>query len=166
MRLGSGIARVPEMLRRSIPVGLGVDGSASNDSSDMLGELRTCLMLHRVLGGADAITAPEVLGLATRGGARLLGWGESVGTLAPGKAADLALFEMDRLDYAGALSDPLAAVIFSGCSHLAHTVIVNGRVQLEGGVLKGVDERALRQDANRIARRMMEQAGHDTRFML
>ncbi len=166
MRLGSGIARVPEMLRRAIPLGLAVDGSASNDSSDMLGELRACLMLHRVLGGANAITAPEVLGLATRGGAALLGWGEAVGTLAPGQAADLALFEMDRLDYAGALSDPLAAVIFSGCSHLAHTVIVNGEVRLEAGVVKGVDERALARDANRVARELMEQAGHDTRFML
>jgi cytosine/adenosine deaminase-related metal-dependent hydrolase len=166
MRLGSGIARVPEMLRRGIPLGLAVDGSASNDSSDMLGELRACLMLHRVLGGAGAITAPEVLGLATRGGAALLGWSESVGTLAPGKAADLALFEMDRLDYAGALSDPLAAVIFSGCSHLAHTVIVNGEVRLEAGVLCGVDERTLREQANRIARSMMDQAGHDTRFIL
>lgn len=165
MRLGSGIARVPEMLAAEIPVGLAVDGSASNDSSDMLGELRACLMLHRVLGGAAAITADQVLGIATRGGAALLGWPE-IGSLERGKAADLVLIEMDRLDYAGALSDPLAAVIFSGCSHQAHTVIVNGEVVLEDGVLTTIDEVELRHEANRHARAMMEAAGHDTTWML
>jgi cytosine/adenosine deaminase-related metal-dependent hydrolase len=154
------------MLRLGIPLGLAVDGSASNDSSDMLGELRACLLLHRVLGGADALTAGDVLGIATRGGARLLGWGDEIGTLAPGKGADLVLIEMDRLDYAGALSDPLAAVIFSGISHAVDTAIVNGRVRLRGGQLVGIDERALRHDANRVARRMLEQAGHDARFVL
>jgi 8-oxoguanine deaminase len=165
MRLGSGIARVPELLKLGVPVGLAVDGSASNDSSDMLGELRACLLLHRVLGGAGAITAEQVLELGTIGGARLLGW-STIGTLAPGKAADLALVEMDRLDYVGALSDPLAAVIFSGCSHEVDTAIVNGAVVLEGGRVLGIDEAALRRDANRIARTMLERAGHDTRWML
>ncbi len=165
MRLGSGIARVPEMLAAKIPVGLGVDGSASNDSSDMLGELRACLMLHRVLGGAAAITAEQVLGIATRGGGALLGWPE-IGSLERGKAADLVLVEMDRLDYAGALSDPLAAVIFSGCSHQAHTVIVNGEIVVEDGALTMIDEVELRHEANRHARAMMEAAGHDTAWML
>jgi 8-oxoguanine deaminase len=165
MRLGSGIARVPEMRRLGVPVGLAVDGSASNDSSDMIGEMRSCLMLHRVLGGADAITAADVLDLATRGGAALLGWSE-IGTLEPGKAADLVLVEMDRLDYAGALSDPLAAVIFSGCSHQVHTAIVNGEVRLREGVVVGLDEVALRRRANQLARQMMEKAGHSTRWML
>jgi cytosine/adenosine deaminase-related metal-dependent hydrolase len=165
MRLGSGIARVPEMLRRHVPVGLAVDGSASNDTSDMLGEMRSCLMLHRVLGGASAIGVRDVLGLATRGGAQLLGWSE-VGTLEPGKAADVVLVEMDRLDYAGALSDPLAALVFSGFSHGVHTAIVDGKVRLREGQLVGIDEVDLRHQANRIARRMMKQAGHDTRWTL
>ena len=165
MRLGSGIARVPEMLRMGIPVGLAVDGSASNDTSDMIGELRSCLMLHRVLGGAGAITAEQVLGIATRGGAALLGWPE-VGTLEVGQAADVVLVEMDRLDYAGALSDPLAAIIFSGLSHNVDTVLVNGQIVLQNGALANVDEVALRREANAEARRMMEAAGHDTRWML
>jgi cytosine/adenosine deaminase-related metal-dependent hydrolase len=164
MRLGSGIARVPEMRRLQVPVGLAVDGSASNDSSDMIGEMRTCLLLHRVLGGASAMTAPEVLDMATRGGAALLGWSE-VGTLEPGKAADLVLVEMDRLDYAGALSDPLAAIIFSGCSHQVHTAIVNGEVRLREGVVLGLDEAALRRRANELARSMVERAGLSTRWM-
>ncbi len=165
MRLGSGIARVPEMMAQKIPVGLAVDGSASNDTSDMLGEMRACLMLQRVLGGADAIRAADVLGLATQGGARLLGW-DDIGRLVPGMAADLVLIEMDRLDYAGALSDPLAAVIFSGITHQVHTSIVNGEIVLEEGQVLGVDEETLRRDANQIARQMMDQAGHDTSWML
>ncbi len=165
MRLGSGVARVPEMLRQQIPVGLAVDGSASNDSSDMLGEMRTCLLLHRVLGGAAAITAPEVLAMATRGGASLLGWPE-IGRLAPGQAADVVLIDMQRLDYAGSLSDPLAAIIFCGISHEVHTVIVNGKVVLSEGHLVRIDEKELCAQANRMARKMMEQAGHDTRWML
>jgi len=165
MRLGSGIARVPQMLRLGVPVGLGVDGSASNDTSDMMGELRACLMLHRVLGGAAAITAEQVLGLATRGGATLLGWPE-VGTLELDQAADLVLVEMDRLDYAGALSDPLAAIIFSGISHQVDTVIVDGKIVVQEGMVLGVDEQSLRRQANAEARRMMEAAGHDTGWML
>jgi cytosine/adenosine deaminase-related metal-dependent hydrolase len=165
MRLGSGIARVPEMLKMGIPVGLAVDGSASNDTSDMLGEMRVCLLLQRVLGGADAITADQVLYIATRGGARLLGWPE-IGSLEVGKAADLVLVEMDRLDYAGALSDPLAAVIFSGISHQVDTVIVNGKVVLKEGRVVGLDEERLRHQANEQAKVMMEKAGHDTKWIL
>jgi cytosine/adenosine deaminase-related metal-dependent hydrolase len=165
MRLGSGIARVPEMIAAEIPVGLAVDGSASNDSSDMLGELRACLLLQRVRGGAGAITARQVFDLATAGGAGLLGW-STIGSLAPGMAADLVMIEMNRLDYAGALSDPLAAIIFSGMSHEAHTVIVNGEIVVEGGELKTVDEGRLRDEANRLARAMMEAAGQPTRWML
>ncbi|HEX9974648.1 MAG TPA: 8-oxoguanine deaminase, partial [bacterium] len=86
MRLGSGIARIPEMLQMGIPVGLAVDGSASNDSSDMVGEMRQALLLHRVHSGADAITAEQVLEIATLGSARLLGRSD-IGSLEIGKAA-------------------------------------------------------------------------------
>ncbi|MBK8481949.1 MAG: 8-oxoguanine deaminase [Proteobacteria bacterium] len=165
MRLGSGICRVPELLAQGVRVGLGVDGSASNDSSDMVGELRNCLLLHRVCGGAGAITVPQVLALATRGGASLLGW-ETIGRLAADWAADLAIFEMDRLDYAGALSDPLGALMLCGSSHQAHTTIVNGKVVVRAGQLVTIDEVELRRKAQRLARQMLERAGHDTRWML
>ena len=110
------------------------------------------------------MTADKVLRLATRGSASLLGW-ESIGSIEVGKAADLAIFEMQRLDYAGALSDPLAAIIFSGCSHEVDTTIVNGHVTVRGGKLVGVDEAELRKRANAISRRMLEAEGHDTRWM-
>ena len=138
-------------------MGLAVDGSASNDSSDMTGEMRSCLMIHRVLGGADAITADQVLGVATGGGAKVLGF-DKVGTLEVGMAADLCLYEMNRMDYAGALSDPLAAIIFSGYSHQVDTTIVNGKVVVEGGRLKNMDEETLRDEANKQAKIMLEKA--------
>jgi cytosine/adenosine deaminase-related metal-dependent hydrolase len=165
MRLGSGIARIPQMLKDGIPVGLAVDGSASNDASDMMGEMRACLLLHRVLGGAEAMTADQVLTLATRGGARLLGWPE-IGSLEVGQAADVVLIEMNRLDYAGALCDPLAAIMFCGISHNVHTVIVNGREVLKEGRVLQLDEEVLRDQANEQCRRMLELAGHSTQWML
>jgi len=164
MRLGSGICRVPEMIEREIRVGLGVDGSASNDSSDMLGEARNALLLSRVRYGPAAMTADTVLRLATRGSASLLGWDE-IGTIEVGKAADLAIFEMQRLDYAGALADPLAAIVFSGYSHEVHTTIVNGEVVVREGKVVGVDEDALRVRANAISKAMLAAEGHDTRWM-
>ncbi|MCC6751349.1 MAG: 8-oxoguanine deaminase [Deltaproteobacteria bacterium] len=165
MRLGSGICRVPELLARGVRVGLAVDGSASNDSSNMLGELRSCLLVHRVHGTPAAMTADLALRLATRGSAELLGW-ERLGTLAVGQAADLALVEMKRLDYAGALSDPLAAAVFAGISHNVHTTIVDGKVVVSGGRLVCLDEDALRDRANALSKRMLEQAGHSTKWML
>jgi cytosine/adenosine deaminase-related metal-dependent hydrolase len=104
MRLGSGIAPVRTMLHLGVPVGLGVDGSASNDSNDVLMEARQALLLARVLGGADALNPYEALGMATRGGARCLGR-DDLGQLAPGKAADVALYPSDGLERAGAQWD-------------------------------------------------------------
>ena len=112
-RLGSGISPVREMLDAGVPVGLGVDGSASNDSSNMLAEARQALLAHR--SGREPsqwLTAEDVLWAATRGGARCLGRDE-LGSLEPGKAADLVLVDTRRLSYAGAGSDPLAALVFS-----------------------------------------------------
>jgi len=150
MRLGSGIARVPEMLKLGIPVGLAVDGSASNDSSDMVGEMRQALLLHRVHAGPDAITAEQVLEMATLGSARLLGRSD-IGSLEPGKAADIAIFELNKLEYTGALADPLAALIFSGINHEADMTIVNGNIVVEHGRLVGIDEAEIIAHGNRLA---------------
>jgi cytosine/adenosine deaminase-related metal-dependent hydrolase len=158
MRLGSGICRVREMLDLGVPVGLAVDGSASNDASDMLGEARQALLLQRVRYGSAGITAREVLGLATIGGARLLGY-EQLGMLAEGALADLALFDVMTLPYAGALSDPAAALLFSGYDHGVDHLIVNGRFVVRKRRLCGADEERIRDAANHCARRLLSKAG-------
>ncbi len=156
MRLGSGICRVTEMLPMGINVALAVDGSASNDSSDMLGEIRNALLLQRVQYGASALTTLDVMKMATENGARLLGF-EKIGKIREGWAADLALFNVGKLEYSGSLSDPLAAIIFSGYNHGAEYTIVNGKVAVENGVLTGYDEIELMNKCNTISKRMISQ---------
>ncbi|OHD67491.1 MAG: 8-oxoguanine deaminase [Spirochaetes bacterium RBG_13_68_11] len=154
MRLGSGICRVRDMLDRGITVSLAVDGSASNDSSDFLGEMRHALLLQRVARGSAALGARDVLSMATEGGARTLGF-ERIGRIEPGYAADLAVFDVGRLEYAGSLSDPLAALVFAGYNHGTAYTIVNGKLVVDGGRLVGVDERELTDRANRAAARLL-----------
>lgn len=156
MRLGSGIAPVRAMLTAGVPVGLGVDGSASNDSSHMLAEARQAMLLQRVQHGADALTARQTLEMATLGGAGVLGR-DDVGSLEAGKAADFIAFDLNRLDYAGALHDPLAAVVFCAPQR-ADLVVVNGQVVVEGGQVLGVDLEGLVRRHNEISRQMIEQA--------
>jgi cytosine/adenosine deaminase-related metal-dependent hydrolase len=159
MRLGSGIARVPEMLRRGVPVGLGVDGSSSNDTSDMLAEVRQALLLSRVRHGADALSAEAVLRLATSGSARLLGRQQEIGSLEIGKLADIVLVDLDRIDLAGSLSDPMAAVVFSGMQHRVRTVIVHGDILVDEGHLVGVDEEEITRKAQQLSFRLLDKAG-------
>ena len=161
-RLGSGIAPVREMLEAGVPVGLGVDGSASNDSSNMLAEARMALLAHR--SGREPsrwLTAEEVLWAATRGGARCLGR-DDVGSLEPGKAADLVLLDTRRLSYAGAGSDPLAALVFSPWPEPADTVMVNGRIVVERGELVGVDVPRLVAHAEEASAALLDAALRDT----
>ncbi len=150
MRLGSGICRVREMLNLGITVSLAVDGSASNDSSDFLGEMRQSLLLQRVRYGSEGITVDEVLKIATENGARVLGFG-NLGRIEPGFAADIAVFDVDRLEYCGSRSDPPASLLFCGYDHGAAYVICNGRVVVDSGRIPGIDEEKLKRDANRIA---------------
>ena len=156
MRLGSGICRVKEMLSIGINVALAVDGSASNDSSDMLGEIRNALLLQRVRYGAAALTTLDVMKMATENGAKLLNF-EKVGRIREGWAADLAIFDVGKMEYSGALSDPLAAIIFSGYNHGAEYTIVNGKVGVEHGRLTGFDETELMTRCNAISARMLNQ---------
>ena len=164
MRLGSGIARVREMLDLGVPVGLGVDGSASNDSSDMLGEARQAMLLQRVRYGSGGLAAREALSIATEGGARILGY-DRLGRIEEGWLADLALFDVMKLEYAGALADPVAALLLCGYDHGADHVIVNGEIVLESrrlvgpGARAGRDEEAIRVNADLASRRLLEKAG-------
>ncbi|HDQ15092.1 MAG TPA: 8-oxoguanine deaminase, partial [Sediminispirochaeta sp.] len=154
MRLGSGICRVAEMLPMEINVALAVDGSASNDSSDMLGELRNALLLQRVKYGAAALGTRDVFRMASENGAKLLGY-RKIGKLEKGYAADMAIFDVHKLEYTGALSDPLAALIFSGYNHGTDYTIVNGRLAVEHGRLTGFPEEELVEKGNQIARDLL-----------
>jgi cytosine/adenosine deaminase-related metal-dependent hydrolase len=157
MRLASGIAPVRRMLDRGVPVGLGVDGSASNDGAHMLGEARQAMLLQRVGFGPDAMTARQALELATLGGAKVLGR-DDIGALAPGMSADLVLFRLDQLGYAGALHDPLAALVFCTPASVACS-IVHGRVVVRDGRLVTVELEPLVEWHNRLAMDLMSRAG-------
>jgi 8-oxoguanine deaminase len=156
MRLGSGIAPIREMLDRGVKVGLAVDGSASNDSSHMLAEARTAMLLQRVQKGAGALSAQEALEMATLGGAAVLGR-DDIGSLSPGKAADFIAINLDRLEYAGAEHDPLGALLFCRPVNVDLSVI-NGRVVVEKGRFVGFDlERAIARQ-NELSREMLKGA--------
>ncbi|MBI5239474.1 MAG: 8-oxoguanine deaminase [Elusimicrobia bacterium] len=157
LRLGSGIAPARMYLKHKVPLGLGVDGSASNDCCDMLGEVRQAMLVARVKSGVGAMPARDALWIATRGGAAVLGR-DDIGELSPGKAADLTVFDLSGIEFAGALSDPVAAVLFCGSSHKAKHVMVNGELVVEDGRLLKADETALAAKANQLSREMLEKA--------
>ena len=159
MRLASGIAPIRKMLDAGVPVGLGVDGSASNDAAHMVNEARQALLLARVArslepfgcdrGPAD-MSARDALALATRGGAQVLGRTD-IGHLAPGMCADLALFDLDTLGFAGgSVHDPVGALVLCASAPAAWTV-VDGRVVVREGRLASVEVESLVQRQNSMA---------------
>ena len=155
-RLGSGIAPVPAMLRAGVAVGFGVDGSASNDSGDLLGEARLAFLIHRARWGADSISARDCLWMLTRGGAAVLGR-DDIGRLEAGAAADVVLFDLDQVAFAGGPSiDPVAGLIFCGTSGHVSWSIINGRVVVERGRIAGLAEKPLVAEANAIAARLVD----------
>jgi cytosine/adenosine deaminase-related metal-dependent hydrolase len=166
MRLASGIAPVRRMVDAGVPVGLGVDGSASNDAAQMLNEARQAMLLARVgralapFGcdhGPAEMTARDALALATRGGAQVLGRSD-IGHLAPGMCADLAVFDVRGLPFAGgAVHDPLGALLLCASAQAAYTV-VHGRVVVDQGRLATVDLGPLVERHNRLARELAEAA--------
>jgi 8-oxoguanine deaminase len=157
MRLSSGLAPVRRYRRAGVPVGLGVDGSASNDSSHMLAESRQAMLLSRVGAavapdidpGEGMLSAREVLEMATLGGAAVLGRGD-IGALAPGMCADFIGLDLNQLAYAGGLHDPVAATLFCSPSEVAFNY-VGGQPVVEDGHLTGVDLPPLIEDHNRAA---------------
>ncbi len=166
MRLASGIAPIRRMLDAGVPVGLGVDGSASNDGAHMLGEARQALLLARVgrslvpYGcdhGPAEMTARDALALATRGGAQVLGRPD-IGHLAPGMCADLALFDLRSLAFAGgAVHDPVGALLLCASAPAAYTV-VNGRIVVRQGQLATVELAPLVEQHNVLAMAMAQAA--------
>ena len=154
MRLGSGIARVREMIDMGINVGIGVDGSASNDSSDMLGELRNAMLLQRVKYGPSGLTAAEVFKMGIENGNKILNYSKA-GKIKESWLADLALFNINKIEYAGSLSDPLASLVFTGINHQTEYTIVNGKIVVEKGKLVGEDEEVIVKKGNEIAARLL-----------
>jgi 8-oxoguanine deaminase len=173
MRLGSGIAPIRTLVDAGAPVGLAVDGSASNDSSNFLAEIRQALLLHRLPEAqkgrtegqgesAKWFSAEDVLWMATRGGARVLGYADEIGSIEEGKAADMVLIDSQQLSFAGALSDPLAAIVFSQSSNSVHTTIVNGKIVVESGRLVEEDLESLIRTQNQLSAQMLDRASRRT----
>ncbi|MCB9457186.1 MAG: 8-oxoguanine deaminase [Anaerolineaceae bacterium] len=157
MRLASGIAPVRKMLDARVPVGLGVDGSASNDAGHLLNEARQAMLLQRVMGDPAGLSAREALEIATLGGAAVLGR-DDVGALAPGMAADLVAFRLDTVGFAGALHDPVAGLVF-GQSPAVDLSIINGRVTVRDGVLLTDDLPVLVERHNGLSRSLIDGMG-------
>lgn len=155
MKLSSGVARIPEMLALGVPVGLAVDGSASNDASNLLDEIRVAYLLHRLTRGDAAPTGYDLLKLATRGSAELLGR-DDIGQIAAGKAADLFAIRVDRIETVCADAD-LASLFGTVGWHLpADYVFVNGQKTVEDGRLLRVNEERLAADARTEVARLLE----------
>lgn len=156
MRLASGIAPVRAMRDAGVPVGLGVDGSASNDGAHMLGEARQAMLLQRVGYGPAAMSAREALEIATLGGARVLNR-DDIGALAPGMSADFVAFDMSQVGFAGAGHDPVAALVFCTPANVAASVI-NGREVVRDGALLTADLPNVLLRHRALARTLFERA--------
>jgi cytosine/adenosine deaminase-related metal-dependent hydrolase len=150
LRLGAGVAPVRELLDAGVRVGLGVDGSASNERGDSLLEVKQALLVARGRGGPEALTAREALRLGTRGGAAVLKR-DDLGSLEPGKSADLAVWRLDGLELAGA-DDPVAGLVFSGPHRVDRLVVGGDDVVREGQLVRG-DEAEIAREHRRVAAR-------------
>ncbi len=163
-RLGSGIARIPEALALGVPVGLAVDGAASNEAADMASEAHMAWLVHRAdpragprgvqPGGlANAMTVEDVVHIGTEGGAKLMGL-DGVGTLQVGQAADIALYDLDDPRHFG-LHDPAVGPVASGGRAKLRALLVQGRTVVENDLIPGLDLGALRRDAQRLVNTML-----------
>lgn len=139
MKLSSGVCKIPEMLKLGVPVGLAVDGSASNDGSSLLEEMRVCYLLHRLNSSDKAPSAYDILKIATNGGAKVLGR-DDIGSLEVGKAADLFMIDMRRLEMVGANFDSKSLFGTIGWKGSVDYTIVNGKVVVEKGKIVTIDE--------------------------
>jgi len=153
MTLASGQCRTKELEAAGSPIGLGVDGSASNDNSNLMESVRHALMINRLTYNAASVTHFDVLRWATAGSARCIGR-DDLGTIAVGKQADLALYTLDELRFSGA-GDPLAALVLCG-AHAADRVMIKGAWKVEGGMPVGVDVAKLRHEHGQAAKAFLE----------
>lgn len=152
MKLSSGIAKIPQMLKLNVPVGLGVDGSASNDGSNMLEEMRVAFLLHRLNSGKNAPTAYDILKMATRGSAKVLGRSD-IGELSVGMAGDLFMINLNRLELIGADLDPKSLLSTVGFKGAVDYTVVNGVIVVKNGKLVTIDEEKIYYESNIVAKK-------------
>ncbi len=153
-RLGAGIAPVAELLRAGVPVGLGVDGTASNESGQLGPEMRAALLAGRARGGPRAITTRQALAMATIGGAQCLGRQGELGSLEVGKLADVAVWRLDTAAHAG-IVDPVAALVLGSPPPL-ELLLVGGRPVVEAGRLVTLDVAALARSVTQASKRLVQ----------
>jgi cytosine/adenosine deaminase-related metal-dependent hydrolase len=156
-RLGAGICRSHDLLAAGVPVGLGVDGPASNEASSLLGEVRAATLVARAAGGPEALGVRRALEMATMGGARVLGREAEIGSLEPGKLADIALWRLDTLPHAG-IADPVAALVLGSAAPL-ELLLVNGRPIVERDRVLTVDEHQVAAGARDASKALLRKAG-------
>jgi 5-methylthioadenosine/S-adenosylhomocysteine deaminase len=157
MKLGSGTARVGEMLARGVSVSLGADGAPCNNRLDMFTEMRAASLLQKVSGGAEALPAREVLRMATVGGARALGLADEIGSLEAGKRADITILDLAS-PHLTPHPDPVSAIVYAAQTSDVRTVLVDGRVLLRDGRLTTLDEREVLTEAVREAEALARRA--------
>ena len=156
-RLGAGVCRTRDLVASGVPVGLGVDGAASNEASSLVEELRHALLFARAVGGPTAMTVRDALALATIGGARVLGWDDQIGSLEVGKLADVALWRLDTLAHAD-IADPVAALVLGSPPPL-ELLLVQGTTVVRRGELMTVDEDDLTRQVQRAGTTLLSKAG-------
>src|SRR2546430_1390851 len=159
LKLGSGLARIAEMLARKIPVSLGADGAACNNRLDMFTEMRTAALLQKLAHGPEVLPAARVLRMATIDGARALGLEKEIGSLETGKRADLILVNLDQLHSSPQRDDVVSALVYSAGSSDVRTTIIDGRVVMRDGELLTLNEADVIGAANREAKALADRAG-------
>lgn len=158
MKLGSGVAPVSEMLSRGVSVSLGADGAPCNNRLDMFTEMRSAALLQKVSRGADALPAAAVLRMATRGGARALGLEDEVGSIEPGKRADLTVLELERL-HTTPRPEIVSTVVYAAEARDVRDVLIDGRPVLRDGRLTTLDERAVVAEASQQYKLLAARSG-------
>ena len=158
LKLGSGLARIAEMLARKIPVSLGADGAACNNRLDMFTEMRTAALLQKLAHGPEVLPAARVLRLATIDGARALGLEKEIGSLEAGKRADLIVVNLDQL-HSSPQREVVSTLVYSTVSSDVRTTIIDGQVLMRDGLLVSMNEASVIEDANREAGALAERAG-------
>lgn len=154
MKLNSGICRTSELIKGGVKVSVAVDGSASNDGSNMWEEVRRAYLLNHLKYGTEGLSAYEVLKMATRGGAEVLGR-EDIGILSPGKAADIVFYDLDDVSYAGC-HNPFVGLVTCGNSSIVKMTMINGKIVFKNGILLTMDLNEIKEQGNKVAQEMVK----------